>query len=70
MIELYKQYPALFVTAILAIVTAVAQYFGLVVDEESATQIIGEVLVLILGGTVIHRRVSPVPDSQVGFKGE
>lgn len=66
--ELYKQFPALFVSFFVALVIGVAQSQGWVVDEESATNIVAEVLFILLGGAAIHRRVTPVADDQVGFR--
>jgi hypothetical protein len=56
---LYRKYPARCNSYILAALVAAGSALGLVVDPESAGQVIAIVIPILLGGEATHRLVSP-----------
>jgi hypothetical protein len=55
----YRKYPARCNSYILAALVAVGSALGIVVDPESAGQVIVVVIPILLGGEATHRLVSP-----------
>ncbi len=56
---LYRKYPARCNSYILAALVASGSAVGLVVDRESAGQVIAVVVPILLGGEATHRLVTP-----------
>ena len=59
-VNTYQDYPARTISAVASAVVFVAASQGIVVDESSVLEALAVVLPILLGGNVIHNRVSPV----------
>ncbi len=57
--NLWRGEPALVVSAIVSVIVVVSSQLGLVLDEQSLAENVGEVLLILLGGATVRSKVTP-----------
>lgn len=57
--RLYQEEPAVTISLVVSAVLVATSKLGIVLDEQSATDLVGEVLLVLLGGAKVRSRVSP-----------
>jgi hypothetical protein len=65
-VTFYRQYPARSVSYVVSAVVAVAGFAGVGVDVDTLAGILSVVLPVLLGGELVHGRVTPVPQEDSG----